>query len=418
MKIAIAQIKSLRGNIQKNIENHLVFIERAIKLKADVIIFPELSITNYEPQLAQELAIEVNSPILNPFQDISDIHDITIGVGMPTKTVDGIAISMLIFQPNIKRTIYSKQLLHEDELPYFVSVKQQAIVNIKGIKIGIGICYESLQREHFLNAKNQGADIYIASVAKPKGGIEKAYLYFPVIAKEFNIPILMSNSIGYCDNFLSFGQSAIWNKNGKLKNQLDDSNEGLLLFDTESETVKSEQLKIEKGNLSNIDEIFQVYQDAKEELDKKDIFQWTNNYPTLSIIENDLKKDSLFVLKNNEKIIGAICINEEQEFEYKKIKWKYNQSKVLIIHRLVIDPKYQGKGYAKIVMDFVEKLAFDNNFSSIRLDAYSQNKRVIIFYEKRKYCFRGEIYFPERTSPFYAMEKEIITSDSIFQKFN
>lgn len=407
MKIAIAQIKLLKGNIQKNIENHLVFIERAIKLKADLIIFPELSITNYEPQLAQNLAVETDSPIFSPFQDISDSHDITIGIGMPTKTEDGIAISMLIFQPNRERAIYSKQLLHEDELPYFVSGKHQTILNIKGIKIGIGICYESLQREHFLNAYTNGIHVYIASVAKPRGGIEKAYHYFPVIAKEFNIPILMSNSIGNCDDFLSVGQSAIWYKNGKLINQLDGCNEGLLLYDTESKIVNAEQLKIEKGNLLNIDEIFQLYQNAKEELDKNGIFQWTDNYPTLTIIENDLKKDCLFVLKNNEKIIGAICINEEQEPEYKKINWKFNQTKILVIHRLVIAPQYQSNGFAKKLMDFAENHAKENYYTSIKLDVYSKNESAVRFYEKRKYCICGEIYFPERTSSFYAMEKHL-----------
>jgi predicted amidohydrolase len=41
MKICIAQTQSEKGNIQKNIKNHLRFIERAVKYKADLIIFPE-----------------------------------------------------------------------------------------------------------------------------------------------------------------------------------------------------------------------------------------------------------------------------------------------------------------------------------------------------------------------------------------
>ncbi|WP_339881365.1 hypothetical protein [uncultured Algoriphagus sp.] len=36
MKICIAQTKSEKGNIHGNIEKHLGFIERAIKLKADM----------------------------------------------------------------------------------------------------------------------------------------------------------------------------------------------------------------------------------------------------------------------------------------------------------------------------------------------------------------------------------------------
>jgi ribosomal protein S18 acetylase RimI-like enzyme len=299
---------------------------------------------------------------------------------MPTKSTDGIHISMLIFQPNKEKTVYSKQMLHSDELPYFVCGKNQTFLTIKGVNIAIGICYETLQREHFLNAINQNIDIYIASVAKPKGGIEKAYNHFPKIADEFNTPILMSNCVGHCDNFMSVGQSAVWNKKGDLTEQLDAENQGLLIYDTKTERTAKEQLKIEKGTLSDLNELFQIYLKGKNELEKNGIYQWTDNYPTRSIIESDLKKGVLFVLRSNERIIGAINISEEQEIEYQTVSWEFNDSKILVIHRLVIDPKYQRKGYAKRLMDFAEKFANENNYSSIRLDAYSHNKRVIDFY--------------------------------------
>ena len=269
MKICIAQTKSEKGNIEWNIENHLEMIGRAIKLKADLIIFPELSITNYEPDLATELATDIESNIFSPFQEISNKNEITIGIGMPTKATDGINISMLIFQPNEDNTVYSKQILHSDELPYFVFGKNQTFLTIYGVKIAIGICYETLQREHFLNAKDQGTDIYIASVAKPNGGIEKAYKHFPQIADEFNTPILMSNCVGHCDNFMSVGQSAVWNKKGHLIEQLDANNQGLLIYDTKTEQTEKEQLKIEKGTLSDLNELFQIYFNVKKWIREK-----------------------------------------------------------------------------------------------------------------------------------------------------
>ena len=239
MKICIAQTKSEKGKIQANIKNHLELIEQAIKSNSDLIIFPELSITNYEPKLANQLATDIENSIFKPFQDLSDKNEITIGVGMPTKAIDGINISMLIFQPNNDRTIYSKRLLHSDELPYFVSSNNQPLLKIKGMKVALGICYETLQREHFVKAKENNIDIYIASVSKPDRGTNKAYLHFPSIAKEFKTPILMSNSVGYCDDFLSNGLSSIWNRKGELIGQLDKENQGLLIYDTELETIKT-----------------------------------------------------------------------------------------------------------------------------------------------------------------------------------
>jgi predicted amidohydrolase/GNAT superfamily N-acetyltransferase len=409
MKICIAQTKSENGKIQENIKNHLELIERAIKLNSDLIIFPELSITNYEPKLANELATSLEDSIFNSFQDVSDKNQIAIGIGMPTKSSNGINISMLIFQPKKEKYIYSKQILHSDELPYFVCGNEQSMLYLKGKKIAIGICYETLQREHFTNAYQKGADLYIASVAKPRSGIEKAHKHFSEIATEFNIPILMSNCVGFCDNFMSEGRSAVWNNKGRIIGKLNDENQGLLFYDTKSELIEIDQLKIEKGDLSNLEKLFKIYLNGKQELERNSIYQWTNNYPTISIIESDLRKGVLYTLKNNDEILGAINISEEQEAEYESIQWEYNDSKALVIHRLVIDPIHQRKGYAQKLMDFAENFAKENDYTSIRLDAYSQNESVIEFYKKRGYFIRGNVNFPEREYSFHCMEKKITT---------
>lgn len=407
MKICIAQTQSIKGDIQKNIKNHLKFIERGITYKADLIIFPELSITNYEPQLAKALATKAENKLFNPFQEVSDQKGIVIGVGIPTMATNGIQISLLIFRPNKERVVYSKQLLHKDELSYFVKGERQNIFTIKGKKIAFGICYETLQEAHFVNTIKNGADVYIASVAKPQNGINKANKHFPIMAQSYSTPIFMANCVGHCDDFMSVGQSAVWNAKGESVSQLDATNQGILIYDTETEQSESEQLTIDKGNLTDLDILFQMYKRAKETLENDKIYQWTNNYPTRSIIENDLKDGVLYVLKNNDRIIGAININENQEPEYKSIKWQFNGNKILVIHRLVVHPNSQNKGYAKLLMDFAEELAKRDNYTTIRLDAYSKNERVVKFYKNRDYITRGEIFFPERKYSFYSMEKDI-----------
>ena len=237
MNIAIAQIKPLKGDISANIEKHIKFIELAVSLNANAVFFPELSLTAYEPELAKDLATRKDDKRFDVFQEISDLKNITIGVGFPLKTESGIQISMLIFQPNKESISYSKQLLHEDELPYFENGKGQEIIEIDNQKIIPAICYESLQTEHAQKASELGGEIYLASVAKSQNGIEKAFVHYPNIAKKYNMPVLMANCIGECDNFVSVGYSAVWTKEGKLANQLDNKNEGIIIFNTETEKI-------------------------------------------------------------------------------------------------------------------------------------------------------------------------------------
>lgn len=217
--------------METNIQRHIELIQQAIEDQSDLVVFPELSITNYEPQLAKELAIDGESNLLNEFQNLSNESGITICLGMPLKSQEGIHIGMLIFQRERERSFYRKQILHEDEVPFFVPGDSQTFLNIKGKKIAFGICYETLQKDHFVNAHQQGADIYIGSVAKPQSGIDRANAHFPLISREFKTPILMSNSVGPSDNFISAGQSAAWNDQGQLVEQLSPVEEGILTVD-------------------------------------------------------------------------------------------------------------------------------------------------------------------------------------------
>ena len=237
MNIAIAQIKPVKGDIPANIEKHSKFIELASILNTDFIFFPELSLTGYEPELSEKLAVIKNDERLDVLQQMSDQKMISFGVGVPTITQNGICISMIVFQPKQPRILYSKQQLHEDELPYFKNGNEQILITLKNQKIAPAICYESLQMNHADEAVKLGAQIYAASVAKSQNGINKAYAHYPNIAKKYKIPVLMSNCIGECDNFVSAGLSSVWNKEGELILQFDQQEEGIIIFDTETEKV-------------------------------------------------------------------------------------------------------------------------------------------------------------------------------------
>lgn len=237
MKICIAQTEPIKGNVLANIDDHRKFIELALTLHADAIFFPELSLTGYEPELAKNLATNQNDIRLDIFQETSNINNIIIGLGLPTATNSHIRISMLLFEPNKPRQTYSKQQLHSDEYPYFENGVEQIIIKTNDKNIAPAICYESLQPTHVEKAHQLGANIYLASVAKSAKGVEKAYEYYPKIAKQYKMPVLMANCVGFCDKFLCDGQTAVWTKEGKLVGQLDNKTAGVLIFDTETEEI-------------------------------------------------------------------------------------------------------------------------------------------------------------------------------------
>jgi predicted amidohydrolase len=171
------------------------------------------------------------------FQEISDHNNVTIGIGMPEVVSNGVKISMFIFQSSRPRKAYSKQHLHSDEYSYFIKGEEQVTITVNGEKIVPAICYESLLLSHFESGVELGAEIYVASVAKSQIGINKATTHYSAMAKKFSMPVLLSNCLGFCDNFESAGQSAIWRNDGVLAGQLNSTDEGILIFDTKTEEV-------------------------------------------------------------------------------------------------------------------------------------------------------------------------------------
>jgi predicted amidohydrolase len=237
MRICLAQTKPVKADVKANIAFHLRLIDLAIDNRAESIIFPELSITGYEPALANEFATKINDTRFNIFQTISDARNITIGIGVPLRIEQGITISLLLFQPNQARVAYSKQYLHPDEAPYFTRGQNTAGLIGKKADTALAICYELSVPEHAANAFQNGARIYIASVAKSGQGMGNATERLSQIAKEYAMTVLIANCIGLCDGMVCAGQSSAWNNRGELLGQLDDSRQGILLIDTATSEV-------------------------------------------------------------------------------------------------------------------------------------------------------------------------------------
>ncbi len=70
MKIAAAQVRSLPGEIVRNVHRHCEVVQSAAVHGVNLIMFPELSLTGYEPSLASRLAIDESDACLQPLQEM------------------------------------------------------------------------------------------------------------------------------------------------------------------------------------------------------------------------------------------------------------------------------------------------------------------------------------------------------------
>ncbi|ANI03458.1 acyltransferase [Pseudomonas putida SJTE-1] len=234
MKLCAVQLASLKGDLPGNLQRHLVCIEQAAALGAELVVFPELSLTGYEPSVARQSALPVTSARLDPLQAACDRLGITVAVGLPLPTPDGIRIGMPVFCPDAPRQAYAKQRLHDDELPYFTPGHQALLLEVGEHRVAPAICYESMFMAHAAVARERGADLYLVSVAKTAKGIREGYAHYPEVARELGMPVLMANCVGPADTFIGAGGSAAWDSQGHLLASLDHHSEGLIVLDTRS----------------------------------------------------------------------------------------------------------------------------------------------------------------------------------------
>lgn len=162
---------------------------------------------------------------------------------------------------------------------------------------------------------------------------------------------------------------------------------------------------IRKAVLSDLDAIYTLTRACAKAMIANGIYQWNEHYPTQERFQKDVELQELYVLEEENYIKGIIVLTDLMDEEYIPVTWLTANTNNLYIHRVAVDPEYWGKGYAQKLMDFGEDYAKKNQYQSVRLDTFSQNKRNQKFYEIRGYQRLDDIYFPKQSEhPFHCYE--------------
>ncbi|ORX81358.1 acetyltransferase [Anaeromyces robustus] len=159
------------------------------------------------------------------------------------------------------------------------------------------------------------------------------------------------------------------------------------------------------GTIQDLDAICSLIKDAIVEMEKHNIYQWDEIYPTRNDFEEDIKNNNLYVVYDEDRLIAFYVISKEYDEQYNNAKWKYDDESAYILHRFCVSPKMQNKGIGKIVLKHIEKQIKDMGYHSIRLDTFTQNPFAQRLYRHNGYEPRG--YANWRKGRFDLMEKRL-----------
>lgn len=223
LRMVLAQLNPIVGDIEGNLKKH---IEAATMARdqwaADVIIFPELSLSGYPPEdlLFRESFVHATQQALHDFTTC--VHDIYCVIGHPHKHMQHLQNACSLVHNGKILGCYAKRHLPNDgvfdECRYFVSGTTPCLLPIKGLQVGLLICEDLWHPQPIRQTVAQGARLIIAINASPFE-VDKHEQRLAILNEhttQQGIPILYVNQVGGQDELIFDGGSMVINAKGHL----------------------------------------------------------------------------------------------------------------------------------------------------------------------------------------------------------
>jgi NAD+ synthase (glutamine-hydrolysing) len=238
LKIILAQLNLTVGDIEDNTKKIIHSINDAeLKHEADIIIFPELSISSYPPE---DLLLRpaFNEYVLTALDKIiATIKDIHVIIGYPIKQ-NGYLYNAcsLLHGSKIAKTYYKQHLPNYgvfDEKRYFTAGNKTCIFEINGVTAALSICEDIWVPDPINDAAKAGAKIMFNINASPyhKNKLLERENIVTNRAKDSNMNIVYTNLVGGQDELVFDGNSIVVNNEGGIIFHAPAFEEGLYNFE-------------------------------------------------------------------------------------------------------------------------------------------------------------------------------------------
>jgi predicted amidohydrolase len=223
-KVALAQISCRQANKTENLAKIKKLVARAKKQRAELVIFPELSLTGYVVRdQIYELAEKIPGPSTKIIEDVAKKNDIHVIFGMPEvsdKTEATLHNSAVFIGPEGFIGKYHKMYLptHSifEEKRYFRPGYQTAVFDTELGKLGLIICYDIYFPEVTRLTRLKGAELIVCISASP--GVRRSFFEVLTVARAIENTAFLAfvNLAGIQDGLQFWGGSRLVGPSGRV----------------------------------------------------------------------------------------------------------------------------------------------------------------------------------------------------------
>src|SRR5438093_2373129 len=249
LRLAMAQINVVVGDIRGNAQRIVEWIDRARHVDADIVTFPELALTGYPPEdlLLKPQFIDANLAGLEKIINAS--REITVIVGFVDRQ-DDIFNAAAIAQNGKLVMTYQKIYLPNygvfDEFRYFQPGKRCPVLQMGRTTIGVSICEDIWYPDGpvFQQVLSGGAEVIINISSSPYHAGKRRWReqMLGTRAADNTVIVAYSNLVGGQDELVFDGDSLVFDENGDLITRGKQFEEDLVVVDLDIESVFRKRL--------------------------------------------------------------------------------------------------------------------------------------------------------------------------------
>lgn len=253
--IAVGQTVPIRGDVNANVAEHLRLAKSAAAAGAQLILFPELSLTGYELDLATSLAFDLEDQRLAPLAACCVEHHIQLVVGAPVRCDGELQIGAVILGPDGEADVYTKRRLGtfpaasavDGDVPpgepsVFVAGDRDPEIVVGGKSAAIAICADVGEASHAETAAQRGVEVYLASMFVIPSQLAREQKTLAERAWTHGMLVAFANFGGSSGGLRAGGRSAICDPSGERLAELGGVGAGLVIARCEGEGWSAEPL--------------------------------------------------------------------------------------------------------------------------------------------------------------------------------
>jgi NAD+ synthase (glutamine-hydrolysing) len=248
MRLALAQINTVVGDLDGNRDRILRRLHEAREAEADLVLFPELAVTGYPPEDLLFRPEFLRQARRSLDQIAADATDIAALVGFPWLERDLFNACAVCADGEVK-AIYPKRFLPNygvfDEVRYFQPGRELLLLRIGDALIGPTVCEDIWQPgPPATDLALAGAHVIANISASPfhvGKGLEREQMLI-TRARDNTCWVALVNAVGGQDELIFDGHSVVIDEEGQVVARAPSFEEALLVVDIDASTAIARRL--------------------------------------------------------------------------------------------------------------------------------------------------------------------------------